>query len=59
MERIDRKAELIRRMQEEMDHRAMVEEKAVQLITEGRHEEDFLKAIMKGLKRAEEGGGNG
>lgn len=39
MERIDRKAELIRRMQEEMDHRAMVEEKAVQLITEGRHEE--------------------
>ena len=116
MERIDRKAELIRRMQEEMDHRAMVEEKAVQLITGGRHEEavaqlnslddgilaeiqmeidaldqeptarekaeermrtakiiltvlaedainmnwnyeeDYLKAITKGLKRAEEGG---
>lgn len=106
MKRIDRKAELIRRMQEEMDHRAMVEEKAVQLnsLDDGilaeiqmeidaldqeptarekaeerrrkaqiiltvlaedainmnwNYEEDYLKAIMKGLKRAEEEGGNG
>lgn len=118
MVKIDRKAELIRRMQAEMDHRAKVEEKAVELITEGRHEEamaqlnslddsilaeiqmemdamneeptarkkaqewrrkaviiletlandainmnwnyeeDYLKAIMKGLKRAEEEGGS-
>lgn len=37
--RIDRKIDLIKRMQTEMDHRAEVEEKAVQLITEGRHGE--------------------
>lgn len=119
MERIDRKIELIRRMQEEMDHREEVEKQAISLICEGRsmeamekldslddgileeiqmeidaldqeptareeaeerkrkaqiiltvlaedainmnwnYEEDYLKAIMKGLKRAEEGGGNG
>ncbi len=115
---IDKKIELIRREQEELKHRAEVEEKAVQLITEGKHEEavallnslddgilaeiqmememineeptarqkaqerrrkaaiiletlandainmnwnyeeDYLKAIMKGLKRAEEEGGS-
>lgn len=37
--KIDRKIDLIKRMQTEMDHRAEVEEKAVQLITEGRHGE--------------------
>ncbi|GFH90359.1 hypothetical protein IMSAGC002_01604 [Lachnospiraceae bacterium] len=37
--KIDRKIGLIKRMQAEMDHRAEVEEKAVQLITEGRHGE--------------------
>lgn len=37
--KIDRKIDLIKRMQAEMDHRAEVEEKAVQLITEGRHGE--------------------
>lgn len=37
--KIDRKIGLIKRMQVEMDHRAEVEEKAVQLITEGRHGE--------------------
>ena len=37
--KIDRKIGLIKRMQAEMDHRAKVEEKAVQLITEGRHGE--------------------
>ena len=39
MQKIDRKTDLIKRMQAEMDHRAEVEEKAVQLITEGRHGE--------------------
>lgn len=39
MGKIDRKIGLIKRMQAEMDHRAEVEEKAVQLITEGRHGE--------------------
>ena len=39
MQKIDRKIGLIKRMQAEMDHRAEVEEKAVQLITEGRHGE--------------------
>ncbi len=38
-EPIDRKIELIKRMQAEMDHRAEVEEKAVELIAEGRHGE--------------------
>lgn len=37
--KIDRKIDLIKRMQAEMDHRAEVEEKAVQLITEGKHGE--------------------
>lgn len=37
--KIDKKAELIKRMQDELMHRADVEEKAVQLISEGRHEE--------------------
>ena len=37
--KIDRKTELIKRMQNELKHRADVEEKAVQLITEGRHGE--------------------
>lgn len=37
--KIDRKIGLIKRIQAEMDHRAEVEEKAVQLITEGRHGE--------------------
>ena len=37
--KFDRKIGLIKRMQAEMDHRAEVEEKAVQLITEGRHGE--------------------
>ena len=39
IQKIDRKIDLIKRMQTEMDHRAEVEEKAVQLITEGRHGE--------------------
>lgn len=39
MGKIDRKISLIKRIQAEMDHRAEVEEKAVQLITEGRHGE--------------------
>lgn len=37
--KIDKKAELIKRMQEELMHRAEAEEKAVQLISEGRPEE--------------------
>lgn len=39
MQKIDRKIDLIKRMQAEMDHRAEVEEKAVQFIAEGRHGE--------------------
>ena len=39
MQKIDRKIDLIKRMQAEMDHRAEAEEKAVQLIAEGRHGE--------------------
>lgn len=37
--KIDRKIGLIKRMQAEMDHRAEVEEKAAELIAEGRHGE--------------------
>ena len=37
--KIDMKTELIKRMQDELTHRAEVEEKAVQLISEGRHGE--------------------
>lgn len=39
MGKIDKKIGLIKRMQAEMDHRAEVEEKAVQFIAEGRHGE--------------------
>lgn len=39
LRKIDGNIDLIKRMQEEMDHRARVEEEAVQLITEGRHGE--------------------
>lgn len=49
--KIDRKIGLIKRMQAEMDHRAEVEEKAVELITEGRHGEavDLLNSLDDSL----------
>lgn len=39
MKKIDRKIVLIRQMQAEIEHRSEVEEKAVQLIGEGKYEE--------------------
>lgn len=67
--KIDKKIDLIKRMQAEMEHRAEVEEKAVELITEGRHGEavDLLNSLDDSLiagmqeefEEIEAEGGNG